>query len=471
MFDGIVEALVERISPAMEGIGTSICQSTQGLITQWEAYEFMCRNVPDLAVLTIEHIIVTLISILIAVLLGVLIGVRVSSSPWPERGSTWYLPVVVLAAAFVVAGVLALVLVPESAVELEQFKPANPRTWTALLQPGQGLAGVMILVQSVLAIALGSVLVVGIVPGGDDWRLLVAAVAGALVGPMFIPRPILHTILVQVYRLVALLPLGDALGVIAQALNRIRDAAPLWALIAMVLLMGQLSKQLTWRSYLVAALGGYVVPTVLGVFVMSPGAEGTLAAMQLVLFGLLALVILMGEHAADSALYVVGVIFTIPSLAMFGIMIPILGIGVDPAVVALVLYGLLPILRNTIIGLRELDPAYTESGRGMGMTDFQLLTKVRLPLTLPVILAGVRVSMVMTVGLASIATLIGAGGLGELIFQGISRTNPKMVLTGAIWISILALLADFVMGRGETAWVSPGIRREPDQASQESIGV
>jgi osmoprotectant transport system permease protein len=179
----------------------------------------------------------------------------------------------------------------------------------------------------------------------------------------------------------------------------------------------------------------------------------------------------LGEKASDPALYVVGVVFTIPSLAMFGIMIPIIGIGVDPAIIALVLYGLLPILRNTITALHELDPAYTEAGRGMGMTELQLLTKVQLPLVLPVILAGVRVSTVMTVGIASIATLIGAGGLGELIFQGINRTQPKMVLTGAIWIALLALAFDFILGQGEIRWVSKGIRPDQKRDTPEPAGV
>jgi osmoprotectant transport system permease protein len=224
-----------------------------------------------------------------------------------------------------------------------------------------------------------------------------------------------------------------------------------------------------------AALGGYAFASVLSVFVVRPWVQTPSAVIQLVLFTLLALVLLLGERAADPTLYIVGVAFTIPSLALFGIMIPIIGIGVDPAVAALVLYGLLPILRNTITALRELDPAYGEAGQGMGMTDLQLLTRVQLPLALPVILAGVRVSTVMTVGIASIATLVGAGGLGDLIFQGINRTNAKMVLTGAIWIALLALAFDFLFGQGEQRIVSKGIRPEKGETTvqdiQEAAGI
>ena len=468
MFDGIVDAIVARIAPLLVGIGQSICQHTQGLVARWPAYEFMCRNHQDLAVLTVEHIAITVIAMLIAVVLGVLIGVRVSSSPWPNRNSILFWPVLGLTAAMLIAGILSLALSPGDLAKLPNFQPANPSTWGELFgSQGPGAAAIFVALQSAAALGLGAILIVGFLPADHDWRVIGAAGFGAVSGPMLVPRPFLHELLLQVYRLVAVLPLGDGLAVVATILNWVRDLAPLWAFVGLLLIAGRLSKQVTWRTYLAAGLGGYAAGTVMAAFVTMPWTGTTSSAIQLVAFGLLALITLLGERAAEATLYVVGVIFTIPSLAMFGIMIPIIGIGVDPAVAALMLYALLPILRNTITGLRELDPAYTESGRGMGMTDLQLLTRVRLPLTLPVILAGVRVSTVMTIGIASIATLIGAGGLGELIFQGISRTQSKMVLAGAIWISLLALAADFIIGQGELRWVSKGIQREADSGVQQ----
>lgn len=467
MFGGIVNGLVERLTPLLTGIGDSVCARTPGLIGQWPTYEFMCRNTDKLAELTIEHVILTLVAMLIAILLGVLIGVRVSTPPWPERSSVWFWPVLGLVVASLLAGVLAVIALPADSPEIAGFHPSDVTTWGSLLAADAALGtfGTLVLIQSALMLALAAVLAAGVIPGGSDLRLVGVALAGAIVLPAVLPRPILHVLLLQVYRLARAVGLGGGLLTgLASVLNFLRDAAPLWALIAFLALLGNLSKRVTWRSYAAAALAGYVIVTLLSVFVVKPGGDATALGIQVALFAIFAVLIMLGEKAADPALYVVGVIFTIPSLAMFGVMIPIIGIGVDPAVIALVLYGLLPILRNTITALRELDPAYSEAGRGMGMTDLQLLTKVQLPLALPVILAGVRVSTVMTVGIASIATLIGAGGLGELIFQGINRTQSRMVLTGAIWIALMALAFDFILGQGEIRWISKGIR--PDAGDQ-----
>jgi osmoprotectant transport system permease protein len=473
MFDGIVEALVNRLAPLLTGVGDGVCKFTPGLVNRWPVYEFMCRNTEDLAVLTIEHVAVTLIAMAIAILLGVLIGVRVSSAPWPQRGTIWFWPVVGLVIGFVLVGIIGLIVAPDEVAAVEAFKPPNVSTWGWLLSAeGVGLLGVFVLIQAVIVLALGATFASGMLPAGDNWWAFGAAVLGAIILPLVVP-PLLLIILKQVIRLLASLPLSsEALRGIARTLEWVRNAGPLWALIVFVLMLGKLSKRLTWQTLVAAAFGGYAIPALLGIFTLRPGTEASMMVIQLILFAIFALIILLGERAADPTLYVVAIIFTIPSLAMFGIMIPLIGIGVDPAVVALVLYGLLPILRNTITGMRELDPAYIEAGRGMGMTDLQLLTRVRLPLTLPVILAGVKVSTVMTVGIASVATLIGAGGLGELIFHGINRTQPKMVLTGAIWIAALALAFDFFLGQSETRWVSKGIR--PDKATpatQETVGV
>ncbi len=151
------------------------------------------------------------------------------------------------------------------------------------------------------------------------------------------------------------------------------------------------------------------------------------------------------------------VVQTIPSLALFGFLIPlplIGGIGARTAVVALVLYGLLPIVRNTYTGITGVDAAVREAGRGMGMTDRQLLLMVDLPLALGVILAGVRIATVVNVGTATIAAAIGAGGLGVYIFRGVAMVNDALILAGALPAALMALAADGLLGLAERrlAW-------------------
>jgi osmoprotectant transport system permease protein len=143
------------------------------------------------------------------------------------------------------------------------------------------------------------------------------------------------------------------------------------------------------------------------------------------------------------------VIQTIPSLALFGFLLPVPWIGSRSerlAILALTLYALLPLIRNTYAGIKGVDPAVVEAGRGMGMTDRQLLFRVELPLALGVIIAGVRVATVISVGLATIAAAIGAGGLGEYIFRGLAMVNNQLILAGAIPAALLALLADVSLG-------------------------
>jgi osmoprotectant transport system permease protein len=143
------------------------------------------------------------------------------------------------------------------------------------------------------------------------------------------------------------------------------------------------------------------------------------------------------------------IIQTIPSLALFGFLLPVpwLGSSADRlAIVALTLYALLPVIRNTYTGIRGVDAAVVEAGRGMGLTDGQLLWQVELPLALSVILSGVRVAVVVSVGLATIAAAIGAGGLGEFIFRGLAMVNNQLILAGAIPAAVLALTADFGLG-------------------------
>jgi osmoprotectant transport system permease protein len=140
---------------------------------------------------------------------------------------------------------------------------------------------------------------------------------------------------------------------------------------------------------------------------------------------------------------------TIPSLALFGLLIPIPiigGIGDRSAIIALTLYSLLPIIRNTYTGISGVEPAIREAGKGMGMTDWQLLFQVEIPLAMPVILAGIRVATVIAIGLATVAAAIGAGGLGVFIFRGIQTINNQLLLAGAIPSALIALIADFALG-------------------------
>jgi osmoprotectant transport system permease protein len=146
---------------------------------------------------------------------------------------------------------------------------------------------------------------------------------------------------------------------------------------------------------------------------------------------------------------VANILQTIPSLALFGLLIPVPiigGIGVVPAIVALTLYSLLPIIRNTYTGITGVDPAIREAGKGMGMTDRQLLLQVEIPLAMGVILAGVRVATVIAIGVATIAAAIGAGGLGVFIFRGLAVVNNQLILAGAIPAAGIALFADWAIG-------------------------
>ena len=148
----------------------------------------------------------------------------------------------------------------------------------------------------------------------------------------------------------------------------------------------------------------------------------------------------------------VNIIQTIPSLALFGFLLPAPWIGERAgrlAILALALYGLLPLVRNTYAGIQGVDPAVVEAARAMGLTDRQLLFQVELPLASGVIVAGVRIATVTSIGVATIAAAIGAGGLGEFIFRGLAMVNNQVILAGAVPAALLALLADFMLGRLE----------------------
>src|SRR5262249_2211403 len=159
---------------------------------------------------------------------------------------------------------------------------------------------------------------------------------------------------------------------------------------------------------------------------------------------------LLVHHAGlrPVALALASIFQTIPSLALFGFLIPIPylgGVGKRTAIVALVLYALLPILRNTCVGLTNIDPAVLEAAEAMGMTPAQVLLRVRTPLALAIILAGIRTATVITIGVATIAAAIGAGGLGEFIFRGVAMVSDAVILAGAVPAAILALTADGVL--------------------------
>ena len=159
--------------------------------------------------------------------------------------------------------------------------------------------------------------------------------------------------------------------------------------------------------------------------------------------------IVQHRKLSSIALGIAGVFQTIPSLALFGFLIPIPligGIGPHTAIIALILYALLPILRNTFVGLTGIDPAILEAAEAMGMTDSQIMLRVRLPLALSVILAGIRTATVITIGVGTIAAAVGAGGLGTFIFRGVAMVSDAVILAGAIPAALLAILADLCLG-------------------------
>jgi osmoprotectant transport system permease protein len=170
------------------------------------------------------------------------------------------------------------------------------------------------------------------------------------------------------------------------------------------------------------------------------------------------------ERIADVVLYFASIMLTFPSLALYGILMGILAaltlpsIGFLPVVIALILYGLLPIIRNTYTGIREVDPAMIEAGLGMGMSERQILTKVQLPLAVPVIMAGLRQAVVMNIGIAAIGAYIGAGGLGQPIFRGIANYRPDLVLSGAIFVSLIAIVVDLLLGKVEGLTTPRGLK-------------
>jgi osmoprotectant transport system permease protein len=179
------------------------------------------------------------------------------------------------------------------------------------------------------------------------------------------------------------------------------------------------------------------------------GLVGTSMAIALAIGFPLGVVLVRRDRLQQLVVGAANVVQTIPSLALFGFLIPVPwigGVGASTAIVALSLYALLPILRNTCTGIAEVDPAVIESARGMGMTPRQMLWQVQLPLAAPVLLAGIRVATAMCIGITTIAAAIGAGGLGVFIFRGLAMVNNQVILAGAVPAAVLAILADSGLG-------------------------
>lgn len=172
--------------------------------------------------------------------------------------------------------------------------------------------------------------------------------------------------------------------------------------------------------------------------------------------------ITQNESVARIVLYIASIIITIPSIALFGLMIPLLstfghGIGYVPAVITVLLYSQLPIIRNTYTAIHNVDPALREAARGIGMTPTQRLSMVEIPLAIPVIMAGVRTAVVMNIGVMAIAAYIGAGGLGVLISRGISQSDPRQLIAGAVAVSVLAIIADYALMKLQKMLTPPGL--------------
>ncbi|EZH65358.1 ABC transporter permease [Geomicrobium sediminis] len=165
------------------------------------------------------------------------------------------------------------------------------------------------------------------------------------------------------------------------------------------------------------------------------------------------------KRLSEPIIGIASVAQTIPSLALLGFMLPVLGIGTNNAIFALTVYALLPILRNTYTGILEVDKATVDAGRGLGMTRGQILTKIQLPLALPVIMAGIRTSTVIVIGVATLATFVGAGGLGDIIMRGLAMQNSALTLLGAIPAAILAIIADFILKRIEILATPKGLKK------------
>lgn len=166
------------------------------------------------------------------------------------------------------------------------------------------------------------------------------------------------------------------------------------------------------------------------------------------------------RRLSNVVLNIANIIQTIPSLALFAFAMPLFGIGAKPAIFALFLYALLPILKNTLLGIRSVNPSIIKAAVGMGMSRWQIMFRVEVPLSISVIMGGVRIAAVTCIGITTIATLIAAGGLGDFIYQGLSNFDYPMILTGALFSALLALIVDFLLGLLEKKLTSKGLEKK-----------
>src|SRR5699024_5793288 len=199
----------------------------------------------------------------------------------------------------------------------------------------------------------------------------------------------------------------------------------------------------TWEHLYIS-----VISVVLGIIVAVP----------------LGVVLTRVPKVADKIMALVGIIQTFPTLAILAFFIPLIGIGKIPAIVALFFYSLLPILRNTYTGVSSLDEGLIDAGRGMGMSNFERVKMVELPLALPVIMAGSRLSTVYLIGWATLAAYIGAGGLGDFIFDGLNLFKTEFILAGAIPTTLLAIIIDYLLGKLEEKLTPKGLKDTTETA-------
>ncbi|CAH0122761.1 MULTISPECIES: ABC transporter permease [unclassified Paenibacillus] len=209
----------------------------------------------------------------------------------------------------------------------------------------------------------------------------------------------------------------------------------------------QLATQFTLRwNELIAAIGQHIILVLLSMLIA-------------IVIGIPAGILISRVPSLKGwVLGVASILQTIPSLALLGFMIPLFGIGTRTAVAALFLYSLLPIIRNTFTGIKDVNPSVIEAARGMGMTQSQILFRIELPLALSVIMAGIRTATVINIGTATLAAFIGAGGLGEFIFLGITRNIDALIFLGALPAALLALLIDYLLGMVERATTPRGLK-------------
>lgn len=192
-----------------------------------------------------------------------------------------------------------------------------------------------------------------------------------------------------------------------------------------------------------------------GMTLLQKAMEHFLVSMSALALGILiavpvGILLVNSRRIAQWVISLCSVFQTIPSLALLAIMVPLFGVGKTPAIMALFIYSLLPILRNTYLGMMQVDKNCLDAAKGMGMTRQQVITKVQLPLALPVIMSGIRLSAVYVIGWATIASYVGAGGLGDFIFAGLSNYNFYFIVFATILVTCLALIVDLVLGKLET---------------------